>query len=55
MNKTLIIGGNGYIGNRLCEYFDDVDILDACWFGYDGYADVMMKDYRDMDKEFYSK
>ena len=33
MNRTLIIGGNGYIGNRLREHLDDVDIIDTCWFG----------------------
>jgi len=54
MNRTLIIGGDGYIGNRLREYFDDVDILDACWFGEES-DNVIVKDYRDMDNEFYSK
>jgi len=42
MNKTLIIGGNGYVGTRLYSYLSvdeenmqsdkDVDIIDTCWF-----------------------
>ncbi len=54
MNKTLIIGGNGYIGNRLREYLDDVDIIDTCWFG-EANTDVIVRDYGEVDKEFYSK
>ena len=67
MNKTLIIGGNGYIGTRLSEYLrideenmqsdKDVDIIDTCWFvGLNKpIEDTIIEDYRNMSKEFYSE
>ena len=64
MNKTLIIGGNGYVGTRLHEYLSvdeenmrsdkDVDIIDTCWFSK-GYEDTIVEDYKTMSKEFYSE
>ena len=67
MNKTLIIGGNGYVGTRLHEYLSvdeenmrsdkDVDIIDTCWFvGLNKpIEDTIIEDYRNMSKEFYSE
>lgn len=56
MTKILIIGGNGYIGNRLYEFLDathDVDVIDTCWFGKT-IKDTIVKDYSKMGKGFYS-
>ena len=64
MNKVLIIGGNGYIGTKLYEYFSiddenmqsdkDIDIIDTCWFGK-VIEDTIVEDYRNKTSEFFSK
>ena len=54
MNKILLIGGNGYIGTRLYNYLDNVDIIDTCWFGK-SIEGTIVEDYKTMNKEFYSE
>ena len=67
MSKVLIIGGNGYIGTKLHQYLSideennttdkEIDIIDDCWFtGLNKPIEgTIIKDYRDMTKEFYSQ
>ena len=67
MSKILIIGGNGYIGTKLHQYLSideennttdkEIDIIDDCWFtGLNKPIEgTIIKDYRDMTKEFYSQ
>ena len=62
MSKVLIIGGNGYIGNKLYQYLISyqggtgylVDVIDTCWFGQ-SIEETIVKDYKTMSKEFYSE
>ena len=54
MSKILLIGGNGYVGTRLYNYLDDVDVIDTCWFGK-LIESTIVEDYKTMSKEFYSE
>src|SRR3989344_788767 len=60
-NKILIIGGCGYIGSRLYEYFKNkkkyerVDTVDLEWFGNFVNHKNIRKDYVGLTKRFYGK
>jgi nucleoside-diphosphate-sugar epimerase len=56
MNKILLIGGNGYIGNRIyTDLSSDYDItsIDTCWFN-DPLVPTTKVDYNDLSESFYS-
>lgn len=55
MKKILIIGGDGYIGSRLCQDFSnkfEVTSLDTCWFSTPS-GKTEVGDLRDYDEGFY--
>lgn len=58
MSKSvLVIGGNGYIGSRLCydlQYVYHLDSVDVCWFGKN-LVDSFQEDYKNLTKEYLSK
>ena len=57
MKEILIVGGNGYIGNRLYkDYFSKHNItsLDACWFNQP-INPTIQEDFNSKSEEFYSK
>jgi len=60
-NKILIIGGCGYIGSRLYEYFKNkkkyerVDTVDLEWFGNYVNPQNIKKDYRYLSARFLKK
>jgi nucleoside-diphosphate-sugar epimerase len=56
--KVLIIGANGYIGNRLYkDYKDgyDVHCLDPCWFDESKNPKTHRRDYSQIHPNFFSK
>lgn len=55
MKKILLIGANGYIGNRLYEDYKDVyDItaIDACWYNEPKFK-LLKTDYKNLPKDFF--
>ena len=57
MKKILIIGGNGYIGNRLYKDYSskyDVVLLDNCWFD-NPINPIIQDDFNNKSEEFYSQ
>lgn len=57
MKKILIIGGNGYIGNRLFDDYKnlyDVTCIDICWYN-DPINNIIKDDYKNLPKDFYKK
>jgi nucleoside-diphosphate-sugar epimerase len=55
MKKVLLIGGNGYIGNRLFEdYLNHYDItsVDTSWYGKPIY-NTIEEDYKNLSQNFY--
>lgn len=55
MKKILLIGGNGYIGNRLYKDYSSkykVTSLDICWFN-EPYPHTIQEDFNNKSEEFY--
>jgi nucleoside-diphosphate-sugar epimerase len=52
MSKILVIGGSGYIGNKLVKQLQ-CDSVDLRWFG--GPDSTLMQDYATLNKEFLSQ
>jgi nucleoside-diphosphate-sugar epimerase len=58
MKKILLIGGNGYIGNRLYKDHSsnyEITSIDDCWFDNPLIPTTVQADFNDMPEEFYSK
>lgn len=58
MKKILLIGGNGYIGNRLYKDHSsnyEISSIDDCWFDKPLIPNTIQADFNEMPKEFYSK
>ena len=55
MKNLLIIGGNGYIGNRLFEDYKDeynITLVDICWFNAPT-ENIVKEDYKKLSEDFY--
>lgn len=55
MKKILLIGANGYIGNRLYEDYKDlydITAIDACWYNEPKF-ELLKTDYKNLPKDFF--